>query len=328
MKKNLLMLCGGGGTEHEISIQSAKFIESSLKKYEDINLVWVEITKSGERRTKSGELCELRKNGIVFINDSQTEIKCEFVIPCLHGFPGETGHIPALLELMAVPFYGCRLGSSVHCFNKITTKLWLDAFSIPNTPFEILTSASDKKSKAFFQKHGEVFVKAANQGSSVGCFHVQDITKLESKVTEAFKYSNYVLLEKVIKGRELEISAYEFEGKLHIAGPGEIVTPKGEHYTYEEKYSEKSNTQINLEPEIDSEKIKEIHKIAINIFKSLKLTHLSRIDFFLEDSKVYVNEINTFPGMTEISLFPKLMEKNGHSFAKHLYDIIQKVEKV
>ncbi len=325
-KKNVLLICGGGSSEHEVSLISAGFIYDQLKDWEEINLHWVEICKDGTRKDKEGKSCELRKSGELVYSDKS--IKLNFAIPCIHGYPGETGDIQSVFEMMELPYLGCNPETSILCFNKVTTKLWLDNLNIPNTPFCYLTSLDDEqkeKASAFFKVNPDVYIKAASQGSSIGCYHCTDANDLFKFLSDAFKYSDYVLIEKTIKGRELETSAYEFNGEIVVTPPGEIICPN-EFYTYEEKYAGKSETTttpraINVSEEV----ISLMKKYASTAFKALKIKHLSRVDFFLaDDGKVYLNEINTFPGMTPISLFPLMMEQNGHSFSEWLKAIISK----
>ncbi len=323
-KKEVLLICGGGSTEHEVSLVSAEFIYNQLKDWDEINLHHVVIEKNGERKDRSGALCELRKSGELVYPDKS--IKLDFVIPSIHGYPGETGDIQSVFEMMNLPYLGCSPETSVICFNKVTTKLWFDNLGIPNTPFCYLTSLeADELTKAdkFFKQNKDVYIKASNQGSSVGCFHCTDSEKYHGFLKEAFKYSDYVLVEKTIKGRELEMSAYEFNGEVHISDPGEIICPN-EFYTYEEKYNAESSTiTIPKAKEVSEEVVKNMKKYALNAFKALKLRHLSRIDFFLtDDGDIYLNEINTFPGMTPISLFPLMMKQNGHSYKEWIRSII------
>jgi D-alanine-D-alanine ligase len=323
-KKEVLLICGGGSTEHEVSLMSAEFIYNQLIDWEDINLHYVVIEKDGNRRDRSGALCELRKNGQLVYTDKS--IKLDFVIPSLHGYPGETGNIQSVFEMMNLPYLGCSPETSVICFNKVTTKLWFDNLGIPNTPFCYLTSLETdqiQKADIFFKQNSDVYIKASSQGSSVGCYHCNDSEKLHPLLKEAFNFSDYVLIEKTIKGRELEMSAYEFNGEIYVSHPGEIICPN-EFYTYEEKYNPQSSTITTPNAkDVSEDIIKEMKRLALLAFKSLKLKHLSRIDFFLaDDGLIYLNEINTFPGMTPISLFPLMMEKNGHSFKEWLRSII------
>jgi D-alanine-D-alanine ligase len=324
--KNILLICGGGASEHEISLISAQYIYDTLKEIPEYKVFKVEIKKNGDRVDQNGELCELRKAGEIHYPKTAHTEKLDFAIPCIHGPPGENGIIQSIFELMGLPYLGVGPEASQICFNKVTTKLWLDALGIPNTPYVFLGEDNDEnieKASNFFKQYKDIYIKAASQGSSVGCFHVTDESELTSKIKEAFTLSEYVLIEKTQSARELEISVYEKNGKIHASSPGEIICPDG-FYTYEEKYSKDSHTQTDIvAKEITSEQDQQMKDMAIKAFKGLKLRHLSRVDFFLtNDQKIYINEINTFPGMTPISMFPKMMENDGLLFKDYLQKII------
>lgn len=309
MKKNVLLLCGGGSTEHDVSLVSVKHIKDCLSSLPDVALTTVEITKSGEWVDDQGKK---------FILDPKA---FHLAIPCIHGYPGETGDIQSYFEMIGLPYLGCNSETSKMCFNKITTKLWATALGVANTPYLFLSDMSEEnlqRARGFHQLHGDVVIKASNQGSSVGCYLAEKGTDCLETIKKAFSYSPFVLMEKRLHPRELEVSVYEYDGKLQISYPGEIICPS-KFYSYDEKYSQASQTTTetrasNLTPEI----VKTITEYSTKLYYGLKLRHLSRIDFFLDGQTIYLNEINTFPGLTPISMFPKMMEANGHSFKTFL----------
>lgn len=331
MKKNLLLIYGGGGTEHEVSVVSSQYLKSQID--EDIyNIVEVEITHEGIWKHFS-DTVELNFNGELVVN-GKAAFKIDIVIPCLHGFPGESGDLQSFLEMMNIAYIGCNSETSKLCFNKISTKLWLEAYKIPTTPFLAINSCDDEELKKvvdFQNKHNELFIKASNQGSSVGCFQLKDASEIADTVMAAFALSPYVLVEKDIEGRELEVSVFKYNNEIHATAPGEIVCPKN-FYSYEEKYDDVSGTKTMVEAEgLSQTQIKKIKELAIKASHVLKLRHLSRIDFFLtNEGEIFINEINTFPGMTPISMFPKMMENDGVKFkdflAQILTDSITKLE--
>lgn len=248
-------------------------------------------------------------------------------MPCIHGFPGETGDIQSLFEIAGIPYLGCGPEASSNSFNKITSKLWYDALDIPNTPYLFLTRNDEhahRQAEQAFEKWGKVFVKAARQGSSVGCYSVTEKQAIATAVNDAFGYSDQVLVEKAVKPRELEVAAYEMNGELHITKPGEVIAPDGAFYSYDEKYSSSSHSLTEVEAKnLTQEQIDKIRHASETVFKQMNLRHLSRIDFFLtEDNEIYLNEVNTFPGMTPISMFPKMLQNNGHKFHEFLEDCI------
>ncbi|TOG90766.1 D-alanine--D-alanine ligase A, partial [Vibrio parahaemolyticus] len=310
MIKNILLLCGGGSSEHEISLLSANFVEQQLNLIQNVKVTRVEIKNEGWV-TDQGELVYLDLNTKQLCSNESNQT-IDFIVPCIHGFPGETGDIQSLFEIAGIPYLGCGPEASSNSFNKITSKLWYDALDIPNTPYLFLTRNDEhahRQAEQAFEKWGKVFVKAARQGSSVGCYSVTKKQAIAKAVNDAFGYSDQVLVEKAVKPRELEVAAYEMNGELHITKPGEVIAPDGAFYSYDEKYSSSSHSLTEVEAKnLTQEQIDKIRHASETVFKQMNLRHLSRIDFFLtEDNEIYLNEVNTFPGMTPISMFPKML---------------------
>ncbi|HAS6999176.1 D-alanine--D-alanine ligase [Vibrio parahaemolyticus] len=325
MIKNILLLCGGGSSEHEISLLSANFVEQQLNLIQNVKVTRVEIKNEGWV-TDQGELVYLDLNTKQLCSNESNQT-IDFIVPCIHGFPGETGDIQSLFEIAGIPYLGCGPEASSNSFNKITSKLWYDALDIPNTPYLFLTRNDEhahRQAEQAFEKWGKVFVKAARQGSSVGCYSVNEKQAIAKAVNDAFGYSDQVLVEKAVKPRELEVAAYEMNGELHITKPGEVIAPDGAFYSYDEKYSSSSHSLTEVEAKnLTQEQIDKIRHASETVFKQMNLRHLSRIDFFLtEDNEIYLNEVNTFPGMTPISMFPKMLQNNGHKFHEFLEDCI------
>lgn len=321
--KNVLLLCGGGGSEHEVSLVSVKHIKEKLLNLPYVNLKAIEIDKSGLWVDDAGKKYLLDAKGYLrsFEQDGDPGLKIDVAVPCIHGYPGETGDIQSYFEMIKLPYLGCNSETSKMCFNKITTKMWATALGVANTPYEFITEPNEEsfsRVRAFQSMHGDIVVKASNQGSSVGCYMVEKGKDPVGVVKEAFSFSPFVLVEKRMRPRELEVSAYEFDGTLQISYPGEIIVPSS-FYSYEEKYSSDSSATTTTKAHGLSEaQVRRITDYSTKLFKGLKLRHLSRIDFFLDNGTIYLNEINTFPGLTPISMFPKMMEANGHSFQEFL----------
>lgn len=321
--KNVLLVYGGGGTEHEVSLVSSNRLKNSLETFKgEYTTLSVEIGKDGIWRAHGtpGEINS--KQEFVF---GDKKFKVDIVVPCIHGYPGETGDLQSYLELLKIPYIGCGSEASKLAFNKVSTKLWFDALGIPNTPYIFIheiTAESINQVKQFLSQHKKVFVKASSQGSSVGVYPLEEQSQTEEILKKAFTYSDFVLIEKGLVARELEISAYEYQGKLHVSYPGEIICPS-KFYSYEEKYSQQSETQTHIKADgLTDQVVQEIQRYAIKAFRGLKLRHLSRIDFFLDGNQIYLNEINTFPGLTPISMFPKMLEANGHNFDEFLREAL------
>jgi D-alanine-D-alanine ligase len=200
--------------------------------------------------------------------------------------------------------------------------MWATALGVANTPYIFISENNEeslKRVKEFQKSNGDIVIKASNQGSSVGCYMLTAGQDPQKTLKDAFELSPFVLVEKRMMPRELEVSAYEYDGKLQISYPGEIVTPTSTFYTYDQKYSSASEAKTYVRAEnVTPEQVKTITDYATRLYNGLKIRHLSRIDFFLDDGKIYLNEINTFPGSTSISMFPKMLEANGHSFKAYL----------
>lgn len=328
-KCNVIIICGGGSDEHDISLVSANYIQSQLTKFSDINMIKVTLDSSGNFTEESGQSVSFNNQRQLINNQTNEFTKVDFVIPCIHGFPGETGDIQSFLTLNNLPFLGSDAEASIHCFNKATAKQWFSALGIPNTPYLFLTEYNNEsvnQVEEALNNWGSVFIKATNQGSSVGCYKVDSKEGISEKLKLAFSFSSYVLVEKTITARELEVAAYEYNGEIIITRPGEIICDKNTFYDFDEKYSANSKASTNVVAKnLDSETLIKIVEFSSKAFKGMKLRHLSRIDFFLTDNnEILLNEINTFPGMTPISMFPKMLNNNGHDFGEFLMKIITK----
>lgn len=323
---HILLLCGGSGTEHEVSLVSSKYISQQLSELNTFQITHLEIKEGAWYHIDSGIKYELRSDKSLLC-DGVDAGHVDYVIPCIHGYPGETGDIQSMLDMFGIPYLGCNAESSTNSFNKITSKLWYDALSIPNTPYLFLSDNNEEahsSALAAFKEWGGLFVKAACQGSSVGCYKVTSESELSQAINDAFGYSEQVLVEKAVKPRELEVAAYQIDGELFTTPPGEVTAPDGVFYTYDEKYGSDSLSTTTLTAEnLSNEQIDLINQYSRKVFTQMKLKDLSRIDFFLtDDNEIFLNEVNTFPGMTPISMFPKLLEHNGDCFKTFLQKAI------
>lgn len=323
--KNILLVVGGGGTEHEISLISSEYIASQVDSNK-FALYQVEITKNHEWKYQ-GQSCSINFNRELEFGSNKVDLHA--AIPCIHGYPGETGDIQSFFELIKLPYFGCNPQTSILCFNKLATKLLLESYGVQTTPFiQIINPDETDLASQFFNKHKSVYVKATNQGSSVGCYKVDKLEELTARIKEAFQFSPFVILEKNISGRELEVAAFEYNGEIHTTVPGEIICPN-DFYTYEEKYAtDSATTTETVAKNIPDTVLTEIAGQSQLAFKALKLRHLSRIDFFYTDEgEVLINEINTFPGHTKISMFPSMMENHGVKYSdfinQHLDSLVE-----
>jgi len=326
-KIHVLLICGGGGSEHDVSLRTADFIQRELAGAPDVHVTRVTMGADGRFLDGGGQLLELRSDKLLYSATGSAQ-PVDYVIPSIHGYPGETGDLQSQLEILGIPYFGCGPEASKLCFNKITTKLWLTALGIDNTPYQFLcanTSEETGKARDALTRWGSLFVKASSQGSSVGCYKVTSEEDLEKALEEAFTLSSYVLVEKCLRVRELEVAAYTYEGALVVTPPGEVCAPSDTFYSYEEKYAEGSRAQTHVVAEgLSDAQLGWIAEASKRAFVGLQLKDLSRIDFFLtDDGEIYLNEVNTFPGMTPISMFPKMLQNQGHDFCAYLSTLIR-----
>jgi len=240
----------------------------------------------------------------------------DVVFPVLHGPFGEDGTVQGLLKLAQVPFVGAGvLGSAIGMDKDVMKRLLRDA-KIPVAKFLVFDRASAYEID--FSRIKRVlglplFVKPANLGSSVGISKVSNRKQFARAVKEAFRYDNKILLEEFIRGREIECSVLGNEHPL-ASLPGEIIT-RHDFYSYDAKYIDEKGAQLMIPAKLPPRVVKKIQKMAIASFKVLCCEGMARVDFFLSPAgKIIVNEINTIPGFTKISMYPKLWEASGVSY--------------
>ena len=338
--KKLLIICGGQSSEHIVSRMSCTSVLNNIHK-NLYKITLVGIDKNGTWYLLDQNQKDLAKNS--WLNNS-TEIKDIFgllkehdvVFPVLHGMNGEDGTIQGLFELASVPYVGCRvLGSSVS-MDKIYTKKILDTAGIPQVKSLYIKKRYNNKLVVVdnnFQEHEEilnivkkelgfpVFIKASRSGSSVGCFRCNKEEDLINTLQEAAKYDRHIVVEECIDCIELETAVLGNDDVI-VSRVGQIM-PHGEFYTFESKYEDaESKTCI---PALVDEKIQEeIRKLAIRVFKAVDGHGLSRVDFFLDrkTNKIYLNEINTLPGFTNISMYPQLIEDFGIGYSDLIDELI------
>jgi D-alanine-D-alanine ligase len=295
MKQRLrvAVLFGGKSAEHEVSLRSAKNVIVALdpKKHEVTEIM---IPKSG------------RWN----ISFEQME-KFDVVFPVLHGPFGEDGTVQGLLKLANVPFVGPSVLCSAVGMDKDMAKRLLRNAGIPIGKFIAATKSEPVSFKAAKKLLGiPLFIKPANLGSSVGVYKVKNEKEFDAAVANAFAFDTKILIEEFIKGREVECAVLGNEDP-RASVVGEII-PHHEFYSYEAKYLDENGAGLDIPAKIPKKIEKKIQDIAIRTFKALACEGMSRVDCFLQDDgTVLVNEINTIPGFTSISMFPKLWEASG-----------------
>ncbi|HIW38090.1 MAG TPA: D-alanine--D-alanine ligase, partial [Candidatus Jeotgalicoccus stercoravium] len=251
-------------------------------------------------------------------------LEIDAVLPILHGTAGEDGTIQGLLELANIPFAGCSVRSSAVCMDKDMTKRLLQENGI-ETAAGIMVNYFEQDQvnyKDVETKLGlPMFIKPVNQGSSVGVSKVTNESEFYQALELAFNFDSKVMIEKGIDGREIEVSVLGDE-ELFVSVPGEIVS-NTEFYSYDSKYLDDDGAVLNIPANLDDEVQKRIQDIVKKTFRTLDCEGMARVDVFLEQSgKIIVNEVNTLPGFTSISMYPKLLEVSGIPYADLLDQLV------
>lgn len=284
--KKVVLIYGGNSSEHDVSCKSAKEIRENIDetKYE---LACVYVTRNNEWTYENKEI----KNIIEFLK------QFDVVFNIIHGNTGEDGKIQGMLDLFNIKYIGTKCGPSYICMDKERTKQILSYYKIPQVPFQ---NYQEKLIIPF-----PVIVKPANGGSSIGINIANNKKEYKNAIKNALKYDKKVIVEKYIKARELECAILE-DKKLIVSDIGEIITDNN-FYDYDTKYIKSEAKTVISDIPINIKK--QIQKYAKTVFKILDLKGLARIDFFYdtEYNKIYLNEINTLPGFTKISMYPKLL---------------------
>ncbi len=344
MKKTVAILFGGESSEYEVSCVSAANVAENLNK-DLYTPVLVGITKDGKWWIFDGSTDDLRNHvwqdkrallkpavispckahhGIVAFdgaNGSFEIIRIDVVFPVLHGKNGEDGTMQGLLELAGIPYVGCKTLASAASMDKEVTKIICQAANIPVVPFISASLGCDIDSlvKKAEDAYGyPVFVKPANAGSSVGVSKANNKEELVKGISVAFEQDGKLLIEPAIIGREIEVAVCGNKNPFSSVC-GEIV-PNSDFYDYETKYVSDAADCIAPANVTESES-DYIRSLAVETYKALGCSGFSRVDFFLTENGPMLNEINTIPGFTPISMYPKLMACIGVSYS----DLITKL---
>jgi D-alanine-D-alanine ligase len=358
MKKRVVILFGGRSGEHEVSIVSATAIFKALDKSRyDVMLVGIDKTGKWLLPDETKLLAQSSNPKLVSLNQTKAQVsllpfeserklislnqqgsgqqlgQIDVIIPVLHGPNGEDGTMQGFLELANIPYVGSGVLGSALCMDKDAAKRILRDAGVPVVPF-MTAKRNDFKKHAdamiaeMEQKFGyPFFVKPANLGSSVGVEKVKSRVEAQEKIAKAFRYDTKVLIEKAVHARELECAVLgHHEPRASIVG--EIV-PHGEFYSYEAKYVDENGAELLIPaPELSSDVIQKIQNYSLKAFKALECAGLARVDFFLDrdSGEIYLNEVNTFPGFTPVSMYPKLWEATGVGYAELLAKLIALAE--
>jgi D-alanine-D-alanine ligase len=335
MKKiKIAIIFGGQSTEHEVSRNSATSILKNINK-DKYEIYPIGITKDGKwfRYTgdvdniKNGQWEEDSKNKLENAYDLLFNREVEVVFPVLHGLYGEDGTIQGLCKLVGIPCVGPGVLSSALCMDKIYTKYVLENFKFKQANYVVVNKFEYEKNKEIILENIEklqydVFIKPANSGSSVGITKAHNREELLKGIEEAFIHDKNVLVEEAINAREIEVAVLGNDNPK-AAVPGEII-PAKEFYDYEAKY-QNEKSELLIPANIDDIKQEEIKELAIKIYELLGCSGLARVDFLMdkESGEVYFNEVNTLPGFTKISMYPKLWEASGKPYSELIDELIK-----
>ena len=331
-KLKIGVLFGGKSAEHEVSLQSARNVINSLNKSK-YEVIPIGITKKGKwflsntsnylLNANNPKLIKLNKSSreIVPLNDEiRSKEKFDIIFPIMHGPFGEDGSMQGLLKLAGVPFVGASvLGSAVGMDKDVMKRLLREA-GIPIVKFIVKKIREKINFRKVKKELGlPFFVKPANLGSSIGINKVKNEKEFKYAIKDAFKYDTKILIEEFIPGREIECAVLGNDKPI-ASIPGEIIANQ-EFYSYDAKYIDEGAVAV-IPVKLDKKTRTKIRELAVKTFKTLNCEGMGRVDFFLaKTGKVYVNEINTIPGFTDISMYPKLWEASGIPQSK-LLDIL------
>lgn len=348
-KLRVALFFGGVSSEHDVSCVSASAWLRALgqkpcaDKYE---VFPVGITKDGRwlacRPTpeamadgswEQGDCtpCVLspdrKDHGIWLLKDGRAElVHIDICAPVMHGKNGEDGTIQGLLELAGLPYVGCGVLGSAVCMDKIIANRVMDATGIPRCEWDCMERWQRPELAAIARRAAEklgwpIFVKPANAGSSVGISKARDMAELEAAVDLALQHDSRVVFERFVQGQEVECAV---RGNDEVSGthPGEILA-SAEFYTYDDKYIS-GTSRVAIPAQLAPEKLDEVRDLAVRAYRALCCKGLARVDFFVEHGtqRVLLNEINTLPGFTSISMYPKLMLAAGETYPGLLDSLI------
>lgn len=325
---NVILLFGGQSPEHEISLLSARNIKSALLTAGH-TIIYIGITKeSGQwhlfrdiphvERIAEDQTAPIvylqKKNGspcVVFQDCSEKAVAFDCVFPITHGQCGEDGTLQGKLQMLGIPFVGPSCASSSVCMDKDYSKKILEAHNLPVVPYiTVYENTSLSYAEATKILGSTLFIKPANAGSSIGVSKAKTEDEFYTALQKAFSYDSKVLIETAIVGKEVECAVLGNSDTI-VSDIAEII-PSHDFYSYEAKYLDPSGAHFIIPAAIPDAVTEEMKSIAQKAFKALGCQGLARVDCFItENNTLYINELNTLPGFTHISMYPTLMEKAG-----------------
>lgn len=344
-RRRVGILYGGRSGEHEISVRSARSVVAEIDR-DRFEPILVGVARDGRwywtgrdalpgaetvHAGQGPEVIPARAEGgicrLLNAADGSPEVEVDVVFPVLHGPHGEDGTVQGLFEVFDVPYVGAGvLGSAIGMDKDVHKRLMREA-GLPVVPFDVVHAGEWQRSRDAVRDRlarlgPSVFVKPANLGSSVGISKVREPGRLGEAIDVALRHDRKAVVEKAIDAREIECAVLGND-EPRVAIPGEIV-PGEEFYSYEDKYAADSRARLLIPAPLDEPVREQIRGLAARVFRVLELRGLARVDFFLERNSgaVFVNEPNTMPGFTSISMYPKMWQASGLSFRELISELI------
>lgn len=322
------MLFGGESSEHDVSISSARNVYAAIDddKY-DVQLCYIDrhgkwwLLQNFDMQINTHDAPQLLPvlgTGSLVTMPEQDIIKPQVILPILHGKNGEDGSVQGIAQLLHVPIVGCNLESSSITMDKLASKELAERHGIQIVPYVVHRSGDDVPDfeRLSSTLGSPLFVKPAKAGSSVGISKVHNDQELAKALVHALRHDTTVLIERAVVARELGVAVLGTPPHHRVSGVGEIVLG-GEFYSYTEKYAGNSTAVVKVPADISSDTENDIQLIAKKIYQVLGCSGLSRVDFFLgNDGQLYFNEINSMPGFTNISMYPKLWQYQGIEYPR------------
>jgi len=323
--KTVGLFFGGPSNEHAASISSAKNIIKNfpLEKYKLALIYW---DKQGKFYLVKNINKLKQANKRIYLEDFKKIF--DIVLPITHGRYGEDGVLQSLFESQKIKYCGCRSLSSALCMDKGLFKTYLAGQKIRQVKFLVLDYALESNKEIALKisrlKHDfklPLYIKSANSGSSVGITRVDNFSKINQAIKESLKYDTKIIIEQgLVKPKEIEIAILGSKDLL-ISQPGELQLVK-DFYNYDDKYK-LGQTKIIVPAKILKKQIAEIRSLANKVYKLCGCSGFARMDFFIAKNKVFVNEVNSLPGFTDISMYPVLMISSGLSYKELITKIIK-----
>lgn len=320
------LICGGQSPEHDISMFSVKNVEAAIDKNK-YNIFVIKIEKNGSWKYGDEEICLIPgagKNCIGFKHQPDKHLSLDIIFPILHGLKGEDGTIQGLFELCGIPYVGSGvLGSAINMDKDVTKRLLREA-GIPVADFLVFYSHEKEKFKYknIVDHIGlPFFIKPCNTGSSLGIHKIKSESQFEEALKEVMQYDEKIIFERYIPGREIECAVLG-NHTLSAGVPGEII-PHHEFYSYTAKYFDENGATVEVPAKLAPDVANQFKELSMRAFKILCCDGLARVDFFLTpEGKIILNEINTIPGFTNISMYPKSWDAAGVSYAELIGKLI------